>query len=95
MRYVNTLAIIVVMFLFAGCWSSGPKIEKRQNQVVKEPKNKKETDNKKEEETKRPPQSNLIDTIIEEKVILDDTTPSTQTQEQIIKDTRPRIESVD
>jgi PBP1b-binding outer membrane lipoprotein LpoB len=79
-KYISFLATTLAIFLFSGCLSNKPKFEKDDNVIERtesEPKSSKES-------VEMPPESNLIDKIIENEVIIEDT-PTKETKQQIIE----------
>ncbi len=79
-KYISFLATTLAIFLFSGCLSNEPKFEKDDNVIERtesEPKSSKES-------VEMPPESNLIDKIIENEVIIEDT-PTKETKQQIIE----------
>jgi|GEM_PF-7036649 len=82
-KYLNILTISFATLLLSGCWSSSEPKVKVDNKVKKEVvKEAKASIKPQKESIKMPPESKLIDKIIEEKVIIDDT-PSKQQIESV------------
>jgi PBP1b-binding outer membrane lipoprotein LpoB len=94
-KYLSLFTISFATVLISGCFSSGPKVkveDKTKKEVVKKVKEKvkkevikkaKESLNaEKKDKAQMPPESKLIDKVIEEKVIIEDT-PSKQQIESV------------